>query len=51
MARKYQANQMLWRVVKEINGYWYEIKLAGTVIDRIPIDNLTLEYLQQEGLV
>lgn len=51
MKGKYRSNQKLWRISQEASGYWYEIKLAGVVIDRIPIDSITLEYLQKEGVI
>lgn len=48
---EYHSNQKLWRVVKEPNGYYYEIKLAGMVIDRIKIDYPALSTLKKEGLI
>ena len=47
----YLSNQKLWRVVKEPTGYYYEIKLAGTVIDRIPIEYPALNVLKEEGVI
>jgi hypothetical protein len=43
--------QKLWRIVKEVNGYYYEVKLAGVVIDRIKIDYPALAILKKEGLI
>ena len=44
---KYTSNQKLWRIIHQPEGYYYEIRLAGTVIDRIKITQkvqiLTLE--------
>ena len=51
MLSKYPSSQKLWRIVKEPTGYYYEIKLAGTVIDRLPIDYPALGTLKEEGLV
>lgn len=51
MIKSYLSNQKLWKVVKELNGYYYEIKLAGLVIDRIPISDNTLQYLKDEGVI
>ena len=34
MKPKYPSCQKLWRVAKQLDGYYYEIKLAGTVIGR-----------------
>jgi hypothetical protein len=48
---KYLSNQKLWRVIKEPNGYYYEIKLAGMVIDRIKIDYPALSTLKKEELI
>lgn len=47
----YLASQKLWRVVKEPTGYYYEIKLAGMVIDRIKIEYPALETLKEEGVL
>lgn len=49
--RKYLSNQKLWRVIKEPNGYYYEIKLAGMVVDRLRIDYPALGTLKQEGVI
>lgn len=45
---KYLANQKLWKIIQEPNGYYYEIKLAGMVIDRIKIDEPALTVLKNE---
>lgn len=47
----YLSNQKLWKIVKEPSGYYYEIKLAGMVIDRIPINYPALGTLKKEGLI
>lgn len=47
----YLSNQKLWRVVKEPDGYYYEIKLAGMVIDRIRIEYPALGVLKEEGVL
>lgn len=48
---KYLANQKLWKIIKEPTGYYYEIRLAGTVIDRIKIEEPALGYFKKEGLL
>lgn len=48
---KYLANQKLWKIIKEPGGYYYEIRLAGTVIDRIKIEEPALGYFKSEGLL
>ena len=48
---KYLSNQKLWRIVKELNGYYYEIKLAGMVIDRIKVDYPALATLKKEEVI
>lgn len=48
---KYLANQKLWKIIKEPSGYYYEIRLAGTVIDRIKIEEPALGYFKKEGLL
>lgn len=51
MRSKYPACQKLWRVVKEPSGYYYEIKLAGMVVDRVRIEQPTLNLLNREGVI
>ena len=48
---KYPSSQKLWRVVKEPSGYYYEIKLAGMVIDRIKVDYPALATLKKEEVI
>ena len=45
---KYLANQKLWKVIREPSGYYYEIRLAGMVIDRVKIDEPALTVLKNE---
>lgn len=48
---KYLANQKLWKVIKEPTGYYYEIKLAGMVIDRVKIEYPALSVLKDEEVI
>ena len=48
---KYLSNQKLWRIIKEPNGYYYEIKLKGMVVDRIKVEYPALATLKREGLL
>lgn len=48
---KYLSNQRLWKVVKERGNYYYEIKLAGEIIDRIRIEEPTLSIMKKVGLI
>lgn len=48
---KYPSSVKLWRVIKERDVYYYEIKLAGEVVDRLKIESPSLEYLQKEGVI
>ena len=45
---KYLSNQKLWRIIKEPTGYYYEIKLAGTIVDRIKVEEPALSCLIKE---
>lgn len=47
----YTAAQKLWRITHEPTGYYYEIKLAGIVIDRIKIEYPAINTLKKEGLL
>ena len=48
---EYPASKKLWRISRSFDAYYYEIKLAGTVIDRLKIEEPTLTFLKQEGLI
>lgn len=48
---KYQSSQKLWRIVKERNEYYYEIRLKGNTIDRIRIEYPALAFLKDEGVI
>ena len=47
----YLSNQKLWRIIKQPNGYYYEIKLAGMIIDRIKIEEPVLSVLKKEEVL
>ena len=47
----YVASQKLWRIIKEREDYYYEIRLAGVTIDRIKIEHPALKYLKKEELI
>lgn len=47
----YKSNQKLWRIIRQPDGYYYEIKLDGTIIDRLRIEYPALATLKREGLV
>ena len=48
---KYLSNQKLWKIIKEPNGYYYEIRLAGIVVDRIKIEHPAIGLFKKEGLI
>ena len=48
---KYMANQKLWKIIKEPNGYYYEIRLSGIVVDRIKIEEPALKFFKSEGML
>lgn len=48
---KYPSSVKLWRVIKEPSGYYYEIRLAGMVIDRIKIEYPALAELKKEEVI
>ena len=47
----YLSNQKLWKIVKERGEYYYEVKLASEIIDRIRIEEPTLSLLKKVGLI
>lgn len=44
----YNSSQKLWRVIKERDDYYYEIRLAGVTIDRIRIEYPALKFLKEK---
>lgn len=48
---KYLSNQKLWKVIREPDGYYYEIKLKGMVIDRIKVEQPALSALRNEEVI
>lgn len=48
---KYTASQKLWKITKERDKYYYEIRLSGTVIDRLPVEYPALQYLKESNLI
>jgi GH24 family phage-related lysozyme (muramidase) len=44
------ASKKLWRISKEANGIYYEIKLDGIVIDRIKIEEPVPTEISQRGI-
>ena len=48
---KYTSSQKLWRVVRQPDGWYYEIKLKGVVIDRIKVEYPALNILKKEEIV
>lgn len=48
---KYPSSVKLWRVIKQADGYYYEIKLDGMVIDRIKIEQPAIAVLKKEEVI
>ena len=44
----YLASQKLWRIIKEPDGYYYEIRLAGMTIDKFKIPDDSKIHLAME---
>ena len=47
----YTSSQKLWRIIKQPDGYYYEIRLAGMVIDRMRVEHPAIAVLNKEGLI
>lgn len=45
MEKRYLSNQKLWKIIAQPDGYYYEIRLAGVVLQRVKVDSKVLEYL------
>jgi len=48
---RYVSGQKLWRIIKEPEGYYYEIRLAGMVVDRVKVDYPALATFKKEGII
>lgn len=48
---RYVSGQKLWRIIKEPEGYYYEIRLAGMVVDRVRIEHPALATFKKEGVI
>lgn len=47
----YTSSQKLWRVIKERDTFYYEIRLKGEVVDRIRVDEPALSFLKKEEVI
>lgn len=47
----YSSSQKLWRIIKQSDGYYYEIKLAGMVVDRIKVEYPALGTFKEKGII
>lgn len=47
----FNSSQKLWRVIKERERFYYEIKLKGEVVDRLPVDEPALSFLKKEEVI
>lgn len=48
---KYQASEKLWKVVSQLDGYYYELRCKGVVIDRVKITTDKQLELVDMGLI
>lgn len=48
---KYPSSVKLWRIIKERDNYYYEIKLAGGVVDRIKVEEPAISYFKNKGVI
>lgn len=48
---KVPSSKKLWRLIKERDDYYYEIKLDGIIIDRMKVESPALDYFKKEGLI
>ena len=45
------SSKKLWRIIQQPEGYYYEIKLDGIIIDRIKVDYPALATLKNKGVI
>lgn len=47
----FPSSTKLWRIIKERDEYYYEIRLSGETIDRIRIESPAYDYLKRKGVL
>lgn len=48
---KYPSSVKLWRLIKERDSYYYEIKLDGIIVDRVKVEEPALEYFKRNEVI
>ena len=45
------ASKRLWSIRKGYDGFYYEVRANGVIIDRIRIEEPALSIMKKEGLI
>ena len=48
---KFKSNQKLWSLKHDTSGFYYEIRLAGTVMDKFYINEEMTEVYKKLGVI
>lgn len=51
MRNKYKSSDKLWSLKYGIDGWYYEIRLKGRVIDQLTLSQETKRFLENEGVI
>ena len=43
------SSKKLWKVIRQPEGYYYEMRLEGVILDRIRVEEPALHILKDKG--
>lgn len=46
---KIASSKKLWKIIRQTEGYYYEIRMDGVILDRIKVEEPALHILEDKG--
>ena len=43
------SSKKLWKIIRQPEGYYYEIRMAGVILDRVRVEEPALHILKDKG--
>lgn len=43
------SSKKLWKIIRQLDGYYYEIRMNGVILDRIKVEEPALHILKDKG--
>lgn len=43
------SSKKLWKIIRQPEGYYYEIRMDGVILDRIRVEEPALNILKNKG--